>query len=394
LKKELQSLILNFINRYNLSTYDPYDIWNTSISIKIKKIFYTNKILGYPLVVIYILLDFLGITKILYKKREYPIVRALAAQSAINLFLFTKNQKYLEIAKQHLIYLKNNYSKGYSGYCWGLNQPWMSKNGFYPENTPHVTHTPYPLEAFIKYRKITNSKEFDDIIKSVFYFLEKDIPIMYEDDNQLAVGYSPYPEKYIVINANSYVMYMYALLLDFYPNKKEYIIEKINKIHNFIVNNQEDDGSWWYYKKGAKGNFIDCFHTCFILKNIYKTAQIVNLKNWKHIIEKGYKYILDNFLDKNTFLVKRFSKTDKFNIVKWDLYDNAEFLNLSILLDRMNIAEKNLQAILRTFVKDETTVYSQIWMGGIKRYKNTLRWAVMPFIYALSEYILKKFEKN
>ena len=212
---------------------------------------------------------------------------------------------------------------------------------------------------------------------------------MHESAEELAVGYSPLPENYIVINANSYVMYMYALLLEFYPEKMKYIKNKIYRIYNFIVNNQEPDGSWWYYVKGAKGNFIDCFHSCFVMKNIYKTAQIIELPNWENIVEKGYNYLINNFFNKKKFLVKRFSKSDKFNPVKWDLYDNAEFLNLSVLLDKMDIASKNLEAIFKTFVKNEREVYSQVWIGGIKRYKNTLRWAVMPFVYAVSEFLIK-----
>ena len=383
-------LIKNFLNKYNLSTRDPYDIWTLNIGVKTKKIFYNSGILKsfYRIIILYFL-ELTNLINFLAKKREYPIVRALAAQSALNLYLYTQDKKYLDIARRHLLFLKENYSKGYSGYCWGLNQPWMSKNRFYPEETPHVTHTPYPLEAYIKYWKITGSKEFDDVIKSVFWFLEKDIPVIYENTKELAVGYSPLPENYIVINANSYVMYMYALLLDFYPEKEDYIKNKIYRIYNFIVRNQESDGSWWYYVKGAKGNFIDCFHSCFIMKNIYKTAQIVDLPDWHKVVEKGYNYLLKNFLDKKEFLVKRFTKTDKFNPVKWDLYDNAEFLNLSVLLGKKDIAEKNLGAILKTFVRNENEIYSQIWIGGIKRYKNTLRWAVMPFIYALSEYLIK-----
>ncbi len=386
----IKKIIEYFINNYDLSTTDPYDMWTLDFGIKTKKIFYDCGISkAFHRIIILFFLELTGLITFFTKKREYPIVRGLATQSTLNLYLYTKKNIYINTARNHLLFLPKNYSKGYSGYCWGLNQPWMSKNTFYPEDTPHVTHTPYSLEAFIRYRKVTSSKEFDNVIRSVFYFLEKDIPVMHNSKDELAVGYSPLPEKYVVINANSYVMYMYALLMEFYPDKKAYIEDKILKLYNFIIRNQEPDGSWWYYVKGAKGNFIDCFHSCFIMKNIYKTAQLVDLPDWKKVVEKGYKYLADNFLDKRIFLVKRFTKTDKFNPVKWDLYDNAEFLNLSILLGKMDIAERNLQAILKTFVKNEKTVYSQVWIGGIKRYKNTLRWAVMPFIYVLSEYLLR-----
>jgi len=37
------------------------------------------------------------------------------------------------------------------------------------------------------------------------------------------------------------------------------------------------------------------------MKNIYKTAQIVDLLDWQKVVEDGYNYLLKNFFDKKSF---------------------------------------------------------------------------------------------
>jgi hypothetical protein len=82
-------------------------------------------------------------------------------------------------------------------------------------------------------------------------------------------------------------------------------------------------------------------------------------------------------------LFKRFSVTNKPGLIDFDLYDNAEMLNLSMLLGDHELAESLHNEILRHFVRGKT-VYSQIDVLGIRHRPNTLRWAVLPWMYSLS----------
>jgi hypothetical protein len=89
-------------------------------------------------------------------------------------------------------------------------------------------------------------------------------------------------------------------------------------------------------------------------------------------------------LDTRHFLFKRFSVKNKPSIVKFDLYDNAEMLNLALLLGDRCVADKLIASIDRNF-RAGTDIYSQIDLFGVRRSRNTLRWAVMPYLYALSQ---------
>lgn len=380
-------LIEEYLLTDDLSTYDPYDIWKTNLGIKVKQLYYKNKSLGLLPAGILTLYDLYlnNSFRLGYKKQEYPIVRAQACLALLNLYSKEKKDIYLEFAQKHIDWLVKNSSKGYSGYCWGISFVWASKNGTYDKNMPHVTHTPYALEAIVKYQKATVTNKYNEIIKSIFNFLEKDIKIMFESNDKLAISYAPVNEPRIVINANSYIIYMYSLLLNYLPNKKEYIKNKIYKIYNFISDKQKEDGRWSYYADTKSGNFIDNFHSAFVIKNIYKTNRIVKLEGCDKILKKAYIYLEENFYDNKYKLYKRFTVSDKPNLIKFDLYDNSEMLYILNIFQKKELLSDLKESIQENFIKKHQDIFSKILNNGKKMDKNTLRWAVMPYIYNLSE---------
>lgn len=380
-----EKLIEKYCLKENLETYDPYDIWKTKLGFFVKNGFNKNRTLFIIPAAIFTITDIFINNKfrLFYKKQEYPVVRAFAALSLINLYKKYKKQEYIKYAKKHIDWLINNYSKGYNGYCWGIDFKLpISKNIIYPENTPYSTNTPYILEALIEYNRINKSNKIKNIIKSVFDFLEKDLQIMYEDNNLLATSYGPLKDR-IVTNSISYTMYSYALLIEFLPKKKEYIINKINKLFNFITKYQQENGSWLYAPLDSN-SFIDCFHSAFVIKNIIKTSKISHLENSELVVNNGYTFIKTNFYTKKTGMFNRFVLSNKPNISKYDLYDNAEMLNLAQLMNDKDLINDLIKKINYNFVTSKG-VYSVIDLFGIKRNKNTLRWAVMPYIYSISK---------
>lgn len=381
------AMVDEYLRNAVLETADPYDVWNMKISQLVKKVYYKNKLLGAVPAALLTLFDFYvnNNLRIGYVSRHYPIVHAFMALINLELYKHTREKKFISTAEDSLEWLSDNYSKGYSGYCWGINMPWVSKIATYHENTPHVTHTPYVLEAFISFQKETNTGRFDQIIESVLYFLDNDLNTMVDDNDMLAISYSPETETRIVVNANSYAMYCYALLLEQNGTENNHLKDKIRRLYNFILSNRQENGSWFYFADRNKGNFIDCFHSCFILKNIYKTNHIVSLPNADDVLAKGYQYLKRNFWDDTRLLFKRFSITDRPSLIKYDLYDNAEMLNLAVLLKDYDLMDMLSASIKNNFVVNDD-IYSNIIYPNKRINRNTLRWAVFPYLCALCKY--------
>ncbi|RRQ47955.1 hypothetical protein DZC72_09415 [Maribacter algicola] len=368
----------------DLAGYDPYDIWMTGIGIQIKSLFNKNKYVGLlPAAALTLYDHFINNNaRLFYKKREYPTARAMAALTLFNIYKIEKKDEYLEFGKRHVDWLIEHSCKGYAGLCWGLGFKWAVGEGLdYNENTPFSTHTPYALEAIHAYIQITNDSEYIQHIESIFTFYENDIKVLFEDSDEMATSYGPAKDR-LVTNAVSYTMYAYAIFLGYFPDKKEIIKKRIGKLYNFIKNSQRNDGSWLYSPED-KNSFIDCFHSCFVLKNIYKTHKILPLKDAQKTMAMGYDYLKLNFYDSKDGLFKRFSLSNKPSIIKYDLYDNAEFLHFAVLFGDHDFAKKLATSIGVKFRKGDD-IYSVIDTFNFRKNKNTLRWAKMPYLYALS----------
>ena len=123
-----------------------------------------------------------------------------------------------------------------------------------------------------------------------------------------------------------------------------------------------------------------------MLKNLLKAGRRVEFMNSTSVVQAGYAYLKRALFDERAFLFRRFSVRNKLSLVRFDLYDNAEALNLALLMGDLDFADRLLSSILRRFA-DGPAIYSQIDVLGIRRNKNTLRWAVMPLLYAMSQRI-------
>lgn len=381
-----QTLIEQFLLTDNLETYDPYDVWKTAFGSRVKQRYYKNKYLGLLPAGALTLFDLYvnNQKRKFYQKQAYPITVAQAVLTLLNLYKKEPKYSYLRYAKQHLDWLLANSCQGYHGYCWGMNYDWVyTATESYDKNTPFSTHTPYPLEAMIAYYNITKDPDLIQPIKSVFLFLEKELQIMLESQEALILSYGVHQDR-IVTNANAYSMYMYALLLPFFPEHQGYIEQKIQKLYYFLDAIQNKNGSW-LYAPYDDDSFIDCFHSAFVLKNILKTNKIVQLKDSELLVQKGYRYLLKHFLNPKRMLFKRFSKANKLSLVKFDLYDNAEMLNLAILLEDSSMIEALTKSIQTTFVKKEGEIASMIDLLNRPKNINHLRWATLPYLYALSQ---------
>jgi hypothetical protein len=382
--KKTNLLIEHFCLKDNLSSYDPYDIWKTKTGVNIKKLYFKNKFFGFLPATFLTLTDFYLVNKsrFLLKSQEYPIVRAQAGISLINLYLKTSNKEYLDFARKHLDWLLLNYSKNYSGLCWGTGfKIVINSKTVYDENSPFTTNTPYILEFFHAFYKITQEQTIRNSILSIYNFYEKDIIILKETDELMITSYGTFADR-IVTNSVSYTMFAYSIFYQYMDNKP-YIESKIKKLYNFICSVQQIDGSW-IYAPYDENSFIDCFHSCFILKNLIKTSQVISLDNSNYIIDKGYSRIRESFYCKKTGLFNRFISQNKPSIVKYDLYDNSEVLNVAILLNDVKTINSLTDSIFINFIR-ENDIFSLIDLFGVRKNKNTLRWAVMPYLMTISK---------
>ena len=293
----LDPLIERFCTGADLSTYDPYDVWKTSFGFQVKQLYNRSPKVGLaPAATLTVFDTFVNNgLRMGYRRQEYPIVRATAALCLLNRYEKGRGPHLLASARRHVDWLVENSCTGYSGCCWGLGFPYgAGPTVVYDVNTPLSTMTPYGLEALIRYAVVTREERFSSAIESIFEFFDRDIQVMAEDGESMATSYGPFMDR-IVINASSYTMYALALALPYVSRQlTERITAKIGKLYRYVQKAQRPDGSWLYSPQGR--SFIDCFHSCIVLKNVFKTNQIMPLPGSEDLIAAGYAYVKKAFL--------------------------------------------------------------------------------------------------
>lgn len=381
-----EDLIRRFCLPADLRTPDPYDVWTTPWGCRVKEFYYRHPTAGIVPAAACTLFDqtLNHRARLFYQKREHPVVRAFAALSLLQLHSARPDPALLQAAELHLAWLHANPAPGLAGAGWGLNFPHVAgADLFYPTTTAFSTITPYILEAFVLHHQLTGSEQSRALIARIFTFFDQDIQAMAGDLDSafgLATSYAPFHDR-IVVNAVSYTMFALARCLScLSPTQQARTERRIHALFTFIRNQQRTDGSWLYSPEGR--SFIDCFHSCIVLKNLVKTARLIDLPA-APVISAGYSYLLDAFYDPARNLFRRFSIANKPGIVKFDLYDNAEMINLAVLQGDIGLAGRLRDSVFTQFYR-HPDFYSHINLFGQLRNRNHLRWAVMPFLYSLS----------
>ena len=166
-------------------------------------------------------------------------------------------------------------------------------------------------------------------------------------------SYTPDPKDSLgVVNANAYRAFLLtSAAVDFSDEKYQKVAERNL---NFVLEAQNPDGSWYYANDGQR-DFVDHFHTCFVLKALAKIERLTGDPRCTAAIERGVGYYVRNLFD-DRGLPRPFSRRPRLTIYRRELYDYAECVNLATLLKGRF---PKFDAILETVVNQVITVWQK-----------------------------------
>lgn len=81
---------------------------------------------------------------------------------------------------------------------------------------------------------------------------------------------------------------------------------------NFVLENQNADGSWYYAVDGVR-DFVDHYHTCFVMKALAKIHSLTGHDGCQDALSKGVDYYLNNLFAEDG-LPKPFSKAPRLTV--------------------------------------------------------------------------------
>ncbi|HEX6564914.1 MAG TPA: prenyltransferase/squalene oxidase repeat-containing protein [Chthoniobacterales bacterium] len=320
---------VRWLDGYGETSYDHQSFFASDLGRRAKALYYTNPSLGTLAVAPMILCEaFLpSARRLFWKPQRFPIADAHYAMGFAFLSQALGDERYYRRAVHFLEVLKETRSKGYANYCWGYPFNWETRHGTFRAGTPFITSVPYMYEAFRQVYEIDGNPEWREIMESVARHAADDYRDFTSSKNASTCSYTPDKEPG-VINASAYRAFLLTkAALDFSEERYRKIAERNL---NFVLENQNPDGSW-HYSTGGERDFVDHFHTCFVLKALAKIEAITGNQHCTAAIERGVDYYATNLVD-DQHLPKPFSRRPRMTVYRRELYDYAECINLALLL--------------------------------------------------------------
>lgn len=215
------------------------------------------------------------------------------AQGYLRLFDVLKQEDYKAKAEFCLKWLMDNNSSGYHGYCWGNHFEYQSRGGQIEKGVPSVVWTGLIGHAFMDAFDRFQDEKYFQVAESICDFVLQDLPHTKYGPNE-HIGYTPdiqYAHNQI---HNSSVIAASILARVHAQNKDAQLWDLAQKAINYTVSHQLEDGAW-YYGENPKFQWVDSFHTGYVLESIHYYQIYSDDRNVLPALEKGYRYYADTF---------------------------------------------------------------------------------------------------
>ena len=216
------------------------------------------------------------------------------------------------------------------------------KNGLIPAGTPLITTVPYCYEAFDYVNQVEPRPEWVQMMESTAKHAFHDYKDTARGEHGASCGYTPTGGAGVV-NASAYRAFLLAAAwrafgVEAYREASERNIE-------FVLGTQHEDGSWPYAVDGVR-DFVDHFHTCFVMKALAKIFLLTGEKKVFEALGRGLDYYQKNLFDADG-MPRPFSKAPRLTVYKCELYDCAEAINLCLLLRKdFPALDKTLETVI------------------------------------------------
>jgi hypothetical protein len=367
---------VDWLSRYGETSWDHQSFFAGLVGRRAKGLYYRNHLLGTVAVAPMILSEaFLPAARRLFHRRiRLPIADAHYAMGFASLYEATGDSAHFERAIHFLEELEKSRCSGFEDYCWGYPFDWVTRGGTIPRETPLITTTPYAYEAFLQVYEIVRctanpedsgqraedsrqktayptQKQTDEwrrILQSIARHARFDIKDFKTSEAASSCAYSPLGESG-VINAAAYRAFLLTSASQVFEDDDYKRVAERNL--NFVLENQNPDGSWFYAVDGVR-DFVDHFHTCFVMKALAKIHSLTGHQACGEALGRGIDYYLANLFAADG-LPKPFSKAPRLTVYKRELYDCAECINLCLLLrGRFPQLNKTLETVVAAILKD------------------------------------------
>jgi hypothetical protein len=320
-----------WLDRHGETSYDHQSFFAGPLGRGAKALYYRKRFLGTLAVAPIVFCEAFipSARRLFWIRQRFPIADAHYAMAFAFLVRAFGEEAYHRRAVHFLEILLETRCPGYERHGWGYPFDWETRSGTMKRGMPLITTLPYVYEAFRAVYELDKDEQWRQVMRSIAQHALLDYRDIETSPRAASCGYTPSPDDPGgVINASAYRAFLLTRAgLDF--SEAKYREAGARNMH-FVLDSQNADGSWCYSTDGQR-NFVDHFHTCFVLKALAKIETLTGDPRCTGAIERGVGYYVGHLFDEEC-RPKPFARAPRLTVYRHELYDYAECLNLATLL--------------------------------------------------------------
>lgn len=307
---------VDWLDEFGDTSWDHQSFFAGPVGRRAKALYYRRKLIGTAAVAPMIFCEaFLPAARRLFHHRvRFPIADAHYAMGFGYLYAASNDRGYLDRAASFLDVLTKTRCPEFEHCCWGYPFDWVTRNGTIVRQTPLITTTPYAYEAFLVGYQLCGREEWQGVLASTARHAFADIKEFPTSVDSASCSYTPF-DRGGIINAAAYRAFLLTSAAKLFSEPLYW--EAAQRNLNFVLDAQNPDGSWYYAIDGVR-DFVDHFHTCFVMKALAKIHRLTNHERCFAALEKGVDYYLTHLFDADG-LPKPFSKAPRLTAYKREL---------------------------------------------------------------------------
>ena len=182
-------------------------------------------------------------------------------------------------------------SDGCSGAGWGYNFPWQNRFQLLPRFTPTIVNTAFAGHALLDFYEASGDEQSLDAALLAPAFMLNDLNRLDDGDDAFCFSYTPLDRNF-VHNANLLGASLLARIATRYGRTE--LLDPSLCALRYSSRRQHEDGSWFYAERREQ-NWIDSFHTGFILEAIRRVLALGLAPELREGYEKGVQFYAENF---------------------------------------------------------------------------------------------------
>ena len=207
------------------------------------------------------------------------------ARAFLRLHKATGEPEWANKAEFALLWLIDNRSKSYSGACWGNHFDYQSRSTYVTKNIPSVVWTSLIGHAFLDAYEHFHRENFLAIAESACQHIDRDLGV-YREGDSVCIHYFP-TSTHQVHNANTLGASLLARTYAHTGNNACRVLAEAALA--YTAKYQRPDGSW-YYGEASNLNWVDNFHTAYVLDSFKHYEMATGDKRFHQLIVDGYAY--------------------------------------------------------------------------------------------------------